>query len=562
MLRQIFLAFAAVPALRLFSHAATLPIHERDTSTGPSCTNTTFLSVALASSLPGVSIISILAREQKNVTVPATPPFSAVDVSGLNFCDVEVVLTHAGMNDMVRVAVWLPLVGSDSTWNGRFLGTGGSGWAPGLFDYNLAPAVKLGYAAASTDAGLVDPSLGYTNPLSPASWALTPSGGVNIPLLTNFASRSIHDMAVVGKAVAAAYYSKPANHSYFNGCSTGGRQGLAEAQTYPTDFNGIVAGAPAINWAHYVVAETWPQVVMHDKNLFPSDCELDAFTAAAIAACDKLDGVEDGVITRPDQCTFDPSALIGTSIQCPSSDGKQNITTIITADVANIVQQIWSGPYNWYGLEKSASLDYLANTTVSKAGKPVGAPFFVSDTWTQYFLAKNPNFDTSSVNTNEFFTLFNQSVTQYDSIIGTSNPDLSAFHSSGGKLLVWHGLADQLIFPQGTVDYFHRVLAQSSNQPHQDTDLDSFFRLFLAPGVDHCGGGTTPGAIPVDPLSAVVKWVEQGIPPDVLDAASADGKLKREVCKYPLVPVYRGQGDANDAASWTCEPDTTWQEWL
>jgi pimeloyl-ACP methyl ester carboxylesterase len=481
------------------------------------------------------AIISTTTDEKLNFTVPATLPFLPVDVPGLNLCEVKVTLAHPGANDSVLVQVWLPLAG----WNGRFVGLGGSGWVAGIGALSLAPFVSQGFAAATTDAGLSG------DPTSPAAWALKDNGKVNTELLTNFASRSVHDLAVVGKAVTAAFYGKQANHTYWNGCSTGGRQGLVAAQKYPDDFDGILAGAPAIYWDKYVVAEQWPQVVMKEEGYFPSNCELDTVTQAAITACDGIDGVIDGIIDDPSRCTFDPFSLVGTKISCSGE------SIVISRSLATIVRKIWDGPTSpsghplWYGLNIGAPLTSLANTTVIQ-GTRVGFPLFVPDPWIRYFLAKNPNFDISSITSSKLTQLFQQSSREYANIIGSSDQHLAAFRKSSGKLLVWHGQADQLIFPKDSVSYYSSVqkaLGKSVN-------VDDFFRLFLAPGVDHCGAGTTPGAVPSDPFGALIAWVENATAPEWLDASSK--RFKRKVCRYPLAAKLNAGSDPNVAESYDC----------
>ncbi|KAK5048197.1 hypothetical protein LTR84_005867 [Exophiala bonariae] len=491
--------------------------------------------------IPGTTIISFKAQELLNYTVSAVPLLLKNDISGLNICDVDIVLTHQGAQDQVKVKIWLPLEG----WNGRFLGTGGSGFAAGLFEYSLAPAAGLGYASASTDAGLSG------DPYSPELWALTADGKVNTELLVNFASRSVHDMTVAGKQISTQFYGTKPHHSYWNGCSTGGRQGLVSAQKYPADFDGIVAGAPAIDWARYVVAEQWPQVVMKEHQTYVDPCLLKAFTQSAISACDSFDGVNDNVITEPKRCVFSPFKLVGTSVDC---NGK---TISFTRIIATVIHDILRGPFpkdtsNLYALNLGAPLDYLSNTTVLD-GVRKGSPFFVNDAWLRYFVLKDPSFDTTTIGYSEFKKLFSQSQDEYGEIIGSNNPDLSGFQKQGGKLIVWHGLSDQLIFPQGTVNYHHQVEAALKHR----VAMDTFYRTFLVPGVDHCGLGLTNGAVPVDPLSSLVAWVEQDVSPDILDALASNATgftLTRSICRYPLTSRYIGHGDQNSAANYICVP--------
>lgn len=486
----------------------------------------------------GARTLSIQSNEKRNYTVHASSPFLLEDIPNLNICEVLVTLTHPGANDKVLIQVWLPL----HDWNGRFVAAGGSGWSAGLGEVDIGPFVAKGYAASSTNAGLTG------GPASPGEWALTSEGEVNLGLLTNFASRSIHDMAVIGKMITRNFYHTMPRYSYWSGCSTGGRQGLVAAQKYPKDFDGILAGAPAIYWDKYVVAEQWPQVVMKEEKNFPSMCEMNAISQLAIAACDGLDKVKDGVISNLPDCKFDPMSQVGSKIQC---DGHE-IT--ISHSVASVVRQIWNGPSSgkqslWYGLNIGAPLGSLAATKETN-GTRIGDPFFVNAAWIRYFLKQDPDLNLSTIDYRQLSELFLESERKYANIIGSANTDLSELRKSGGKLLVWHGEADQLIFPQGTVRYRHEV----EDIMGGTSKVDKFFRLFLAPGVDHCGSGSTPGAIPIDPLGALVSWVEDGRAPDILDAIthpSAAVQFTRKICRYPWVAKYRS-GDVNQATSYTC----------
>ncbi|MER7006111.1 tannase/feruloyl esterase family alpha/beta hydrolase [Dactylosporangium sp. NPDC000555] len=438
------------------------------------------------------------------------------------FCDVTVVLTHPGAGDRVRVRVWLPRTG----WNGRFQAVGGGGFSAGGSDRALVPPVRGGYAAASTDAG------DRTSPSGRPDWALDPGGTVNEELLTNFAYRSVHEMSVIGKQVTTHFYGRPAAYSYWNGCSTGGRQGLMEAQRYPADFDGILAAAPAINWDRLTMAQFWPQVVMHDAGIYPSACEFDAFNRAAVSACDADDGATDGVIGRPELCGFDPGTLVGRTIVCHGR------TVRIGQAVADIVREIWDGPRStsgsqlWYGLLRGTPFTPLAGTASSPFGPAHGAPFSVADNWIKYFLEQRPDLDTSTIGRFEFERLFQQSRTRYHGIMGTDDPDLSAFRAAGGKLITWHGLADRVVFPQGTIEYRRRVEASMGGAEA----TDRFYRLFLAPGLGHCSGGAGPA--PTEPLAALVDWVEHGRAPDTLPATARNAmgrKTATDLCRYPQV---------------------------
>lgn len=493
--------------------------------------------------IPGAEVLSITSRIIKNGTVGAALPTLVQDVHNINVCEVNVTLSHPEIKDSVFVQTWLPL----HNWNERFAAIGGGAWLSGQGTIDLALPASLGYAVSSTDAGLTG-----ATPLSPAGWALKKDGTVNTGLLTNFASRSIHDMAIVGKAVTASFYGRKAQHSYWNGCSTGGRQGLVAAQQYPDDFNGILAGAPAIYWTEYVVAELWPQVVMKEAGYYPLSCEFDAIVQKAIEACDKKDRVQDGVITDPFSCKFDPFTAVGTQAQC------NDVNVTITAKTASIVRKIWDGPKTsrdnklWTGMPIGANLNSVAGTQpINGTGKNGPLPLFLPTTWIRYFVKRNPNFDVTAVNPAELANIFAESKSKFDKLIGSANPDLSAFKTSGGKLLVWHGLADQLIYPQDSVKYLKEVEQKLGGEDA----TSKFFRLFLAPGVDHCAYGVPAGAAPVDPFAALVSWVEDGIAPEALQAETKSGApahFTRKICRYPLQAKYRGCGDTNVAESYSC----------
>ncbi|WIY06458.1 tannase/feruloyl esterase family alpha/beta hydrolase [Amycolatopsis mongoliensis] len=447
------------------------------------------------------------------------------------YCRLTVTLTHSG-TDHVKVAVALP----DTGWTGRLQALGGSAYAAGNFD-GLAQAVKDGYTAVTTDAGV------SLNGLD-TSWAVTADGTVDRTLLTNFATRAVHEEALIGKAVTQRYYHRPVVYSYWTGCSTGGRQGYSEAQKYPGDFDGILADAPAVDWTQFAVATLWPQIVMNQSHDFPSTCVLSAFRAAAVHACDARDGVTNGIVDRPDECGYDPRSLVGTKVVC---DGHE--FTVTAAD-AEVMRKIWAGPTDergrrlWAGLPKGADYTWLAGTKAGDDGTLFAPGFPVAVHWVQSFLEKQPGFDTSKLTYGQFADLFRQSVREYDDVIGTSDPDLSAFRRAGGKLITFVGANDQLIPPGGTLSYRKQVERTMGGAQR----VNDFYRLFLAPGVEHCFGGGGPE--PTNALGQLVDWVEHGKAPATLAAASADGKT-RNLCPLPSVSRYTG-GDPATASSYRC----------
>jgi Tannase and feruloyl esterase len=443
-------------------------------------------------------------------------------------CRVNATSTHPPTGDRVTIDIWLPV----DNYNGRFQGTGGGGFSGGSPGSLPAP-LRAGYASGSTDTGHAGGS---------GSFALDANGRFAWILMRDNAYLGIHEMTLVGKALAAEFYGNGPKYSYFNGCSTGGRQGLSEAQRYPEDYDGILAGAPAINWQKLHVAQLWGQVAMNAAGNFVAPCKLVAATAAAVAACDTIDGVDDDVIEDPLRCTFDPAALVGTATPCGE----------ITATDANMIRKIWLGPrrqngeFMWYGLPRGASLTALNNSV----GTPLsGAPFFITIEWFRYWLSQNPAFDWKTVTPEGYELYWDQSLEEFGALIGTDNPDLSTFRKRGGKIIMWHGWADQLIYPQGTIDYFERVQEELG-----ESRTRKFLRLFMAPGVAHCGGGTGPP--PSGQFEALVRWVEKGDAPETLDAIRTDANdnvlRSRPLCPYPLVARYKGKGSTDDAANFRC----------
>ena len=491
--------------------------------------------------LPGTRLHGITAQPVKDYSTATVQNGNVptANWTGLNFCNVTVTYSHKGYNDKINVQVWLPL--DDAEWNGRFQGTGGGGYIAGLGAEALTPALAAGYATACTDAGL--------DSLDAKSWALTRRGQVNQRLLENFASTSLNELAMIGKAVTRSYFGEAPKHSYWTGCSTGGRQGMMLAQRYPTAFDGVLAMAPAINWPEFEFAEFWPQQVMNTLNYYPEACELEFLTQSAVEACDSLDGVQDEVISSPQACTFDPRTLVG------AANTLCNGSRVVTSQAADIALSIWSGPEVngeelWFGLNKDAPLAGILGLTLAETNctgvECVGVPFPVSEEWIRLFVAKNKAFDTSSMSNGQYLDLFRQSQREYEQVIDTSDPNLELFSQAGGKILTWHGLADQLIMPNGTSDYYESVAARHAG------DIADFYRVFFAPGTTHCAAGLGP--YPYDALDALASWVEDGTAPDTLLASIQEGPgagTTRELCPYPKVQVYGG-GDPKLRSSFSC----------
>jgi hypothetical protein len=501
---------------------------------------------------------------------PGLPPGPPVPVG---FCRVQITV-----EPQIHIEVWLP---PPANWNHRFQAEGGGGYAGGISFSALAAAVTGDavtgqYATASTDTG--HPAAGTANGQGGANgaqggggFALNPANDqLNEGLIVDFASRSEHEMTEQAKAVISAYYGERPKFSYWNGCSTGGRQGWMEAQRFPRDYDGILAGAPAFNWDRFIPAELWPELAMLlDVGAPVPQTKLNAVTAAAIKACDGLDGVIDGVIGDPRQCHFDPHVL-----QC-GKPGAPTDGTCLTAEEATAVQQIWQGPrgtrgeFLWYGLEPGASFAGLANST--SATPPAFSPFTITlDHW-RLWIEQNPGFNWQSLGVASFEEGFRDSQEMFHDVIGTDDPHLAEFREHGGKIITYHGWTDQLIFPRGSINYFDRVVAANGGLER----VRDFDRLFMVPGMNHCAGGAgavnfgQSGVAPVsldpehDAILALQRWVEDGIAPDHFIATTDPQPLHaaenptdpatftRLLCPFPDVARFAG-GDLNSAASFVC----------
>jgi pimeloyl-ACP methyl ester carboxylesterase len=462
----------------------------------------------------------------KKLSLPNTTIESVVVDASNRMVRVTAIVTHPPAGDRVKVWIGLPL----TNWNGRFQGNGGGGFLGGN-EASLRGPVARGFAAGATDTGHEGGS---------GSFALDAKGRQNWQGIIDNAYLGIHEMTVVGKALTKAFYGKAPRYSYFVGGSTGGRQGLMEAQRFPGDYNGIISACPAINWQRFVPASLWPQVVMLSTSTFVSKAKLDAATAAAIAAADADDGVKDGVIDDPFTCTYDPRALVGTKI------GDETFTE---AD-AEVIRKTWQGPrrqdgtFMWHGLERGADMFPYAGTT----GSPLkGKPFSIGLEYWIYYLAQDAKWDWNTLTYAGFEQLWTKSVEQYGLVIGTDDPDLSRFRDHGGKVIIYHGLADQLIPAAGSIEYYKRVQAYMGGEKK----TANFARLFLVPGVDH--GFRGAGAAPAGLNEAIVRWVEEGKAPDKLMAEKRDATGKvirtRPLFPFPQTAKYKGSGNPDDAAN-------------
>jgi feruloyl esterase len=444
------------------------------------------------------------------------------DLAG--FCRVAVTLTPSSDSD-IKVEVWLPMglpsvAGGGGGWNGKFQAVGNGGWA-GVISYPaMADALRAGYATASTDTGHVG---------GRGTFALD-----HPEKLIDFSWRSEHEMTVKAKALIAAFYGNAPKLSYWNGCSTGGRQGLKEAQMFPDDYDGIIAGAPANRTA----ISLWiAHAVLKNPASYIPPAKYPAIHQAAIAACDAVDGLKDGLIDDPRQCHFDPAVLL-----CKDGDGPSCLTAAQVAAAKKIYSPA-TNPRTGAELFSSFVPGTELGWGIQAAGPEPSANIY--DQY-RYVVFKDANWDWKTFD-------FDKDAARGDRpenlIMNATNPDMKAFFSHGGKLLLYHGWSDNQVPTLNTIKYYDSV-AKNLGGASKAADR---VRLFLAPGMGHCGGGEGPNAF--DKLGPLEQWVEHGKAPDALVAShSSDGKVDRTrpLCPYPQVARYKGTGSIDEAASFVC----------
>ena len=431
------------------------------------------------------------------------------------FCRVSATLRPTSDSD-IKIEVWLPTNG----WNGKFQAVGNGGWA-GVISYAaMADAVRAGYASASTDTGHVG---------GRGTFALG-----HPEKLIDFAWRSEHEMTVTAKAVVRAFYGSAPTRSYWNGCSTGGRQGLKEAQMFPEDYDGIIAGAPA----NRTGISLWiAHAVLKDPASYIPPSKYPMIHQAALAACDAHDGLKDGLIDDPTKCAFDPKVLL-----CQGGDG----SACLTAPQVAAAKKIYSPAINpRTGQELFASL--VPGTELGWAVQAQG-PEPSANIYDQYryVVFKDLNWDWKTFD-------FDKDVVRGDQpehvVMNATDPNMQPFFSRGGKLLLYHGWSDPNVPTVNTIKYYKSVVDNLGGAAKAMNSV----RLFLAPGMGHCGGGEGPNAF--DKIGPLERWVEQGQAPEQLPAShSANGKVDRTrpLCPYPQVATYKGTGSIDDAANFIC----------
>jgi feruloyl esterase len=431
-------------------------------------------------------------------------------------CRVAMVLTPSS-DSHIEMELWLPA----SDWNGKFQAVGNGGWAGSITFPAMAQALKEGYATASNDTGHTgqDPAFGIGH----------------TEKLVDFAYRANHEMTVQSKAILTAFYGKASKMNYWNGCSTGGRQGLMEAQKFPDDFDAVIAGAPANWWTHL---HAWDMNVattaLKNEKMFMTPGKLATLNKAVLQQCDALDGVKDGLLNDPRKCKFDPSVLLCKGVD---SDACLTAEQVEGAKLVYAPAKRKNGEFIFPGKEPGSELGWTQQLNPIKAPIPLILGTFRVATY------QDANWDWHNYD-------LDRDVAAADEKFGYVNVpyDLSAFKARGGKLLLYHGWNDAAISPENTINYYQNVLHKMG--PKQD----AWMRLYMVPGMNHCRGGV--GTDQFNKMAVVERWREAGTAPEQIIAAHVSGNtvdMTRPLCPYPQVATYRGTGSTSDAASFTCK---------
>lgn len=430
-------------------------------------------------------------------------------------CRVDAVLRPTPASE-IHIEVLLP---DGAAWNGKYQAVGNGGWGGSLNLPEMATALARGYATSSTDTGHSGGRASFA-PGHPEA-------------LADYGYRAVHEMTVATKAIIAAYYGKAASLSYFVGCSSGGRQALMEAQRFPADYDGIVAGATTNNITPMMAERiNVAQATLSVPEAYIPPALYPVIHVAVLQACPSHAGVLDDAFT----CRFDPAAL-----QCAPGETNSCLTPAQVGAARRIYAPLASprtGTTIFPPMERGSELVWQ-----TLAGGP--RPILLADDFFRYIVFDRPEWDFRTLNSGSDLLLAHK---RADAVLAATDPDLRPFFAHGGKLLQYHGMTDQQVMPGNSVNYFKAVRnavgAAASDENH---------RLYLVPGMNHCGGGDGPSTF--DMLHALEQWREHRIRPETIPAshqANGTADRTRNLCPYPQLSTYNGTGSADDAASYTC----------
>jgi hypothetical protein len=512
------------------------------------------LSAATCESLSGLNLQDSTITSAQVIAAGAFPlppgsmpqgPWSFTAYNELpSFCRLQGIIRPSSDSN-IEFEVWLPTSG----WNGKYQGVGNGGFAGGINYAQLAEAISKGYASSSTDTG-------HKSLRINAQWGLG-----HPEKIADFGFRAIHETAKNAKAIIRALYGSDARYSYFSSCSNGGRQALMEAQRYPEDYDGIIAGAPWIFVPQSIASFIWNmQAIGNDKAGYISAGKMPAIESAVLAACDSLDGVNDGIIDDPTRCNFDPSALL-----CPGIE----TDACLTPPQITAIRKIYAGPRDSKGTQIYPGIlpggesgangwsQYLTGQAQGMSGQHI-----MGVQAARFLVFQDPSWDFRAFDFDSGLRLLQEKT---GNKLSADDPELRAFKKRGGKLILYHGWSDSMLAPLGTVKYFQSVVSKMGKK-----ETDEFFRLYMIPGMQHCTAGPGPssfgqfGAAQGDAehniSAALERWVEKGTAPEKIIAAKyktddipTSGVVRtRPVCPYPQVAKYKGSGSTDEAANYVC----------
>jgi len=507
-------ALLAIVASGLSSASGPLTANAGAAPAGTSCAD-----------LSSIAIPTITISSATPVAAGAfTPPGSTRSVTVKPFCRVAAVAAPTS-DSQIAIEIWIPPV---DAWNGKLLGTGNGGFSGSIGYPAMATAVARGYAAVGTDGGHAGDQMDFAigHPEKIIDWSY----------------RAVHVMTETAKVIVRNHHGRFPEHAYFEGCSTGGQQALSEVQRFPLDYDGIVAGDPGHNRTRLILGFLWSWAALHADDGRPllTPAKLSAVSSAVVAACDAGDGLKDGLIADPRRCRFDPATLA-----CHGTE----TDSCLTPPQIEAVKKVYDGAKNrrtgeqifpgWVRGSEQGWGQYLTNPS-----EPSRLGFF------RNFAYHDPRWNWRTFDWDRDVA-FVESQVPY---LSATSRDLGSFKARGGKLVMYTGLADPVVPPLDTINYYEDVTKKMSGL----AETQKFFRFFPAPGMGHCGGGSGPNAF--DALGALEQWVERGVAPEVLIASHSTGgqvDRTRPLCLFPKQPRYKGTGSIDEAASFECVVETT-----
>jgi feruloyl esterase len=436
------------------------------------------------------------------------------------FCRVTATLTPTPDSD-IKIEVWMPA----ENWNGKLVGVGNGVWAGSISYSALAEPLSRGYATVATDTGHVGSGMD-------AKFAVG-----HKEKLIDFGYRAVHEMTVKAKAILAEYYGRKERLALWVSCSTGGRQGLMEAYRYPEDYNGISSMAPANPMVGLMIDTLWTgYAVLKDDARRLTPAKMMAVHKAFISQCDERDGLKDGIVGDPEQCRFDPGTL-----QCKEGDGSDCLTAPQVAALRDIyggVRNPRTGELVFSGFPPGSE----QQLSMMIGGKE---PFPVATSYFRDIVFDNPQWNYKSYDYDKDLPA---SFKAGSEILDVPSDGFARFIKDGGKLLLSHGWSDGLIPATNTASFYRAMTAQMDSKKASDS-----VRLFMIPGMGHCGGGDAPTG--TDMLSVIDRWVETGKAPDRIIASNPPNQkqMSRPICPYPQIARYKGSGSTEDAADFECK---------